>query len=404
MIVSANGGTPAPLTATPVAALITTEGAHLLPGGDGVLYATQGRIELLRISTGEIHRITEGDTPHFTTSGHLVFARGDNVLVSTFDPVGLALGVPVVLVEGVRRVQTRAFFSVSRNGSVAYVPVEEVASHHVVWVDRQGTWRPVGSVGGGRPLTHPRLAPDGGSMTFQVGNQVITRDLVRGTEEVVGEGSRPIWMPDGRRILVARVAPVGLYIVNGGGLSELYHANSGRPVFPLSWSANGRVLTYSLAHPSTGRDVWTLDVEGTARAFVQSPADERSASLSPDGAWMAYSILEAGRPERVYIERYPEGQRGLVTQSGVEPVWSPLGGELFYRSVDGRELWSVRIDRSTGEIGAPELLFTGPYRSSPTGFWSEYDVSSDGRRFLMVRLEDSAPPEAVHVVLNAIGG
>jgi len=116
-------------------------------------------------------------------------------------------------------------------------------------------------------------------------------------------------------------------------------------------------------------------------------------------------VIETGRPERVYIQRYPDGtDRRLISASAIEPLWSPTGRELFYRSIDGREMWTVPVDPVTGDLGTPEMLFSGPYRPSPNGFWTDYDVTSDGQTFLMIRVEDSAQPEILHVVVNALAG
>ena len=120
---------------------------------------------------------------------------------------------------------------------------------------------------------------------------------------------------------------------------------------------------------------------------------------------MTFSIIDSGRPERVYIERYPDGDgRQLVSENGAEPVWSPTGSELFYRSGDGRGLWTIEFDSSTGRLGDSELLFEGPYKLEGLTRWAEYDVSADGQEFLMIRLEEATVGEKLRVVTKALAG
>ena len=37
----------------------------------------------------------------YSTSGHLLFVRGDSLLVAPFDPTSLELGAPLVILENV---------------------------------------------------------------------------------------------------------------------------------------------------------------------------------------------------------------------------------------------------------------------------------------------------------------
>ena len=90
----------------------------------------------------------------------------------------------------------------------------------------------------------------------------------------------------------------------------------------------------------------------------------------------------------------------LVAQAP-NPLWGPEGRELFYRSLAG-DMMVVPIDTgSTFNYGNPTVLFeaegllvTGP---GPRAF----DISSDGRRFLMVResetMDETAGPGLVLV-------
>ena len=58
---------------------------------------------------------------------------------------------------------------------------------------------------------------------------------------------------------------------------------------------------------------------------------------------------------------------------------------------------AVNIDTSTElKAGHSRRLFEGPYTKGLDGNW---DISPDGKRFLMIR-DDSKPPRELRVVLN----
>ena len=63
-------------------------------------------------------------------------------------------------------------------------------------------------------------------------------------------------------------------------------------------------------------------------------------------------------------------------------MWSADGGEIYYRS--GAHMYAVAISRGERlEIGQPELLFDDRYATHPAGI-TNYDVTKDGNRFLMI--------------------
>ena len=64
-------------------------------------------------------------------------------------------------------------------------------------------------------------------------------------------------------------------------------------------------------------------------------------------------------------------------------MWSPKGGELFYR--DGDKLMAVDITtQSTFSAGTPRLLFERHYMPT-TATVPFYSVSADGQRFVFAR-------------------
>src|SRR5258708_1455994 len=115
-----------------------------------------------------------------------------------------------------------------------------------------------------------------------------------------------------------------------------------------------------------------------------STAVEQQPEISPDGRWMAYSSDETGRFE-VYVRPFPDARvakHQVSVAGGMRPRWSRDGRELFF--VDDRiDLISVPMSGGAAfSAGAPTHLFNAePYVPGSRMF----DVSPDGKRFLMTR-------------------
>jgi dipeptidyl aminopeptidase/acylaminoacyl peptidase len=164
------------------------------------------------------------------------------------------------------------------------------------------------------------------------------------------------------------------------------------------------VAFYEL-NPDTGRDIWLRAGENEQpRVFQRSRFNERSPRFSPKGHWIAYVSNASGRDE-VYVKRVGESgsQQAISDGGGGEPVWSPDGQELFYRS-DGW-LMAVAVDVSADmlEVGERNALFNGDFKRELVAGNAYYDVASDGKRFLMIE-EDAelSRPDRLHVVLGFV--
>jgi eukaryotic-like serine/threonine-protein kinase len=78
----------------------------------------------------------------------------------------------------------------------------------------------------------------------------------------------------------------------------------------------------------------------------------------------------------------------VSVNGGIEPVWSRDGKRLFYRTA--RALMAV--EREPGprfSIRSRRTLFEGSFFTMPMAH-PNYDVSPDGKRFIMLRTDDLA--------------
>ena len=419
--VSAEGGTPEPVTT-----LDRQQGEsdhlwpQLLPGGKAILFTVwtgagidDAHLAVQVLGTNHHRIVIRGASGggRYVSSGHLVFVRGGTLMAVPFDLARLDVTAvaPVELVKGALEGGTSGSFSISAGGTLAYAPGPSsiAAMTRLVWVDRSGRTEPLAAPT--RAYRNVSLSPDGRRVAIgTLGNSadIWIYDLVRNTltrlSSEVGN-LFPLWAPDNNRVtyVMFRHGTRDIYRrpSDGGGDDELLVAN-GHDAFPMSWSPDGRILAFDQTDPSTGSDLWTVDVGGDRKPhpFLNSPYDERFPEISPDGHWLAYESNESGRFE-VYVSTFPvPGQKWQIsTDGGGEPTWAHSGSELFYRSGNKMMVLDVRT-KPNFAVGLPRVLFQGDYYS-----WGKrsYDVSPDGKRFLMLQtVGEEQGPTQINVVLN----
>nr|MDQ2970043.1 hypothetical protein [Acidobacteriota bacterium] len=402
-----------------------------LPGGKAVLFGMRTadvdsfndyRTAVYSFQTGQRKILIEGGVRGtYLPPGYLVHVRGGTFLAAPFDLAKLAAtGPPVPVLDGVYQnaVNGGAKFAISENGSLAYVPGGEVAgARKAVWVDRQGKEQPLPLPL--RSYLHPRISPDGLQLAIEVegpNHDVFTYDLTRGTlTKVTFDGSShwPLWTPDGRRLTfrIGMPAPFTMWAMpaDRSGPKERL-TTIGAQQSAGSWSPDGRVVAFTQVSPETAGDIYVVAMDGERkpRAFAQTKFNEGSPRFSPDGRWIAYSSNESGRNE-IYVQEYPGpgAKIQISTEGGTDPVWKPNGGELYYRK--GEKMMVVAVATSPAfSAGKPGVLWEGRYNEGqnsmcgpPGAGSSNYDVTSDGQRFLMVKEgEQDGPPTEIRVVLN----
>ncbi len=422
-LVSAAGGTVQSLTTKDRQ---KAEGSHRfphhLPGGGGVLFTVgtggswdDARIEVLKLGTGERKVLIEGGSDaRYVPTGHLVHLRAGTLMAVPVDLDRLEVtGPPVALVEGVLPSTDNtgaAQASFADPGSLVYVSGGGQAGERTLaWVDRTGTEQSLQLPP--RSYRHPRLSPDGQRVVLDIdkgnGGDVWVYDLPRGTlTRLTFEATNafPVWASNGKKVTFesTKAGPTNLFWkpADGSGAQERL-TTSENTQNPGPWSPDGETLAFTEADPATGSDIWVLSLKDGRKSqpFLRTPFNEGNLVFSPDGHWVAYQSNESGRDE-VYVQPFPgPGSKGLVsTQGGTEPVWSRDGHELFYRSGDKMMVVATMIQPAF-RASKPEVLFEKPHYVLP--LLRNYDVTSDGRRFLMLKeSEQVAAATHINVVLN----
>ncbi len=132
--------------------------------------------------------------------------------------------------------------------------------------------------------------------------------------------------------------------------------------------------------------------------FLRTEFNELAGQLSPDSRWMAFTSDRSGRRE-VYVRPFPpaDGEWAVSVAGGEQSRWRGDGKELFFIAADGK-MMSVPVKALAGskpsfEAGTPAALFDVHIAPS-AGNLFEYDVTADGKRFLIhtTGASDAASP------------
>jgi serine/threonine-protein kinase len=390
----------------------------ILPASD-VLDASQ--IGVLDLETGAWRAILEGGYHgRYVTSGHLLYASGGALRAVGFDPSRLETrGASVQVAPNlVTSEWGAAVFDVAGDGTLIYADAPGGVSSDLtpVWVDRDGRETTLDL----RAATYrtPRISPDGTRLAVSDGDLWIV-DLAHPTAEPTRLTFAremdwfPVWTPDGRRLVFGSWrggAFSNLFVqsVEGGTAERLTTSPDGQ--LPTSITPDGTSVVFNQLE--VGLDRFNLQrvqlaPPRTVETLLATPYVEHNGEVSPDGRWLAYEGEHAARPGQldVYVRPLPDvnaGQWQVSPAGGIQPVWARDGSELFYRDRDGAVM-VARVAAKGGSFSTekPVRLFQGPYLTRSGNLGRSYDVSPDGRRFLMLkeRAVDPtlAPPHLVVV-------
>ncbi len=398
MAVSARGGRPYVIARPDTGSGEAFREPILIPGTRTVLFADfndrTSRLAALDLRSGRITRFDQpGFSPQWVDAGFVVVGNADGTLIALpFDADRVRpTGPPVTIARDVAQpdgYSARAV--VSRSGSIVYMQSGGASPRQLVLVSRAGLATPL--VAEPKVFANPRFSPDGRRIAFDITEQSgSSRDvwvldmLQRSWSRLTTNGisDRPIWTPNGRRLIYSSNDDLWWIAADGSGHSDSLLVGPGSH-FAGSITPDGRTVIFQQSG-SGGDGIRSLvfDSSQSARTILPAPFGETAPALSPDGHWLAYQSDEAGRFE-VYVRPYPgPGARVSVSlQGGSEAVWSRNGRELFYRSGDSLMAATVVTAPTFGVTGR-RLLFTGRYLNS--GTFREYDVSPDGQHFVMIR-------------------
>jgi len=396
MAVSARGGTPYEIARADKGSTEAFRGPMLVPGSRTVLFSaftgSSSRLAALNLDTHAITRFDQpGFSPQWVAAGFVTLGSSDGSLIALpFDAKrGRPNGPPVTIARDVA--QPDGFVSraaVSASGAVVYPPSGGDAPRHLTLIGRSGSASLI--PGEGRVFASPRFSPDGRRMALGITDQTGAKDVwvldvaQRTWSRLTTNGisNRPVWTPDGRRLVYSSNDDLWWIAADGSGRPEsLLVANGNR--FAGTVTPDGRAVVFQESSSDrSGIRSMTFDSAPVSRTVIPGTFGESAPALSPNGKWLAYQSDETGQME-VYVRPYPEaGAKVSVSlHGGTEPAWAHSGRELFFRA--GDSLMAAAVAGSSAfEITGRRLLFTGSFVSGDT--YREYDVAPDDQRFVML--------------------
>ena len=423
--VSAEGGTPVPVTTLDAS---RKEVAHLwptfLPDGMRFLFFArtrqgqdnrEGWICAASLGSKEVSYLRAADALVGASSDHLFFTIEGTLQAQRFDPSSLALKGEPRLIPGRVAHQgeaAAALASVSWNGILAF-RTDPPLERQLFFLDRTG--KKLESTGPPGPYEESlRLSPDGRRVVI-VGRNVRTSrkelwlvDIARGTASRLGgaknEELRPVWSPDGKRLLFSHDSQGPYDLVErsvDGSLADEAVLESPFDKLADDWSRDGKHVLYVYSDPKTP-GLWVLPRSGDARPFFArggTPFDHQG-QFSPDGRWILFTSAESGR-RQVYVRRFPEGtsKTQISIAGGNNPRWRGDGREIYFVSSDRQLMavpWNPRGEGAEASVPTP-LFVVSPYQLEHV---LSYDVAPDGQRFLMITPPADEAPSSITVLLD----
>jgi Tol biopolymer transport system component len=192
----------------------------------------------------------------------------------------------------------------------------------------------------------------------------------------LGNPAPVAWSPDGKSI-AANSSQFGFSHVvvvpsSGGPVKRATRGNKFEIV--VGWSTDGRRIMYGQTVEG-GEFTTSIVTLATGQSVPVLPGEKRPffASWSPDGAHIAYTLLE-GSKNTIWVADSVGGNRRQLTKEGFETFpgflarspWSPDGKEVLYESrrTGTADLWVAPID------GSAARQLTRDVRNDYNGTWS----------------------------------
>jgi eukaryotic-like serine/threonine-protein kinase len=436
--VSQSGGEPEVLSAPKAGEVLA--GPQMLDGGRTILFSAApieggdrwDRAQIVAQAIGSTERRlvwSGGSEARVLPSGHLVYMVGTTLLAMPIDPRTLrSRGAAVPLIDGIRRFSPNfgspaASFTFSATGLLLYISGSTAAGatqRMISLATSDGAKRSLNIPP--QPYFYPRLSPTGRNrLAFETDDASDTIIWVYDLNQAGpprrltfgGRNAFPIWTSDGRHITFQSDRDgrreIFWQLADGTQPAErLWRADDPtvQPI-PEEWTPDAKTLLFSIIPPFDSR-IMAFSTDGRKTQPALSPGlPARHSSLSPDGKWIAYSSPEVGNRAEIFVQPYPPtgAKYQISTDGGRTPLWAPNGQRLYYWANFKQELVAVDIQTQlTFTIGNRTVVpIQGVYAPGFLGV-RNYDVTPDGKQFVVITLPETRPSGAVRPTSTQIEG
>ncbi|UCG12654.1 MAG: PD40 domain-containing protein, partial [Deltaproteobacteria bacterium] len=399
----------------------------ILPEGKGVLYTVWGGNSFkdyrTMIKWKDIDKPQEllpnSSFARYVSTGHVVFLRGGSMQAVRFDidhpgPEAISGEVDILVEDiGVTQWGSAQFAFSHDEGTLVYVRGSTpfgLLEGEMVWVDPEEP--NVTPIPNSRRYydewSQPRLSPDENSIavtpSYETNLLLYKFGIGYSLPLTVMKGyqSCAVWepQPGGNHVVFYSLdadSPPDIYWcpLKNRDTPELLYKDP-NATFASSFSPDGKYLVFTCQYVlemglNQTSDVWLLETETKKLTkWTNTPqCNEWGAAFSPDGKWIAYTSDQMGEHE-VYVRKFPKGQTEKIG-IGSETAWHPdkQKMDLFYR--DGKQFIRARIQIEPKFKIEKEILFDDVFLKTRFPGHRNYDVSKDGKKFLMIKQVDETP-------------
>ncbi|MGH9416228.1 MAG: protein kinase domain-containing protein [Terriglobales bacterium] len=432
LAIPARGGSPRTLIATGA----DIGEPQMLPDGKHILYSRSeppftvatAQIVVQSVRGGPATVIVQGafDARYLGASrqGTLVYAVGSSFMQASFDPVTLAVGPPLPLLQGMAwsndTTSAYADFAVARDGTLAWIAGAAQDADDSVALSSSTAPRKVVTLPASL-YVDAVVSPDGRQLALQhalpSGNYAIdvapfSLAPVLRRLTYAGSSGMPVWSPDGRFIAFESTqgnGRQGLWVQPANGSAparRLSTAPTGEVTAPDSWSPDGHTILFSRHLNSLNIGIWSIPAAGgTPKLLVPAHPHAGRATFSTDGRWFAYFSDETGQAE-VWVQPFPPtGAKYEVTSGGGnDPRWSSDGKRLYYLAGHGDApvLTAVDVHFAPAFSAGPPLPMPAVSAGWDTAGERAFDPLPSGDAFIATVPIGAAAPNVIHVALNFI--
>ena len=420
--VADTGGTPAPVTT-----LDASNGEYqhaspwFLPDGRRVLFLSlspglRNVIWAVSIDDPARTRVTDSSGGAQYVEGWLLTttAAPRRLVAQRFDPDHLALeGTSQPVRDRLAPATSTgpSGFAVSAAGTLV-VDRPPPVIHQLVWVDREG--RQFAVTGPAAVIDDFALAPDDTRVAASITHvDSSTSDLwlfdserPEGNRLTFAGGTRsPVWSPDGRHLYYRSFPPLGVWLLTVGATEPVSVATAGDVGNVRDITRDGAYLVFTSNPPRP--DVWIQRVGMPAerRVLVEGQFPAPQARVSPDGRWLAFTLVLSSGAE-VFVQPFDRpGQRVQVSRGGgFGAVWRADSRELFYESAGSLMAVAIGDRRDAFAPGTPQRLFAVRTQGYATNQPYNVAAASNGQTFLVNTIVGDSDNAPLEVTLNWAAG
>jgi hypothetical protein len=394
----------------------------VVPEGNEVLFMTQlpGRdyqdsdIEAVSLTDGSRRTIYRGGAfPRYAPSGHLLFARNDVLLATSYQPGSdSAHSIATPILQGIltfvgdqRLDDGSAQYGFDAQGTLLYRTAlsRTEAESKMAWLDLETG--EIEMFGESAHFSDPKVSPNGQHLAVRRGrgkeSQVFVRDLETGSERALtsDRGTKYMGAWDNASEFVywtqananASMFEIRRAPRDGRSNSESIFEYP-QSLFVEQVTHDGRWLyvTYSTPEESynTGRIELGID-EPTLELVLGGVGEQSDIRFSPNGRFIVYLDGPGTSNSERYVRRVPDtGVRWLLgsgRKGFTEMYWSADGSAIYELDSEGIQAHPVTIAGEAVLFGEPRFLHSTTWLMRKDAW--DTDLHPDGDRLVVLMSE-----------------